>query len=112
MTTPPSRPTASAPSRPWACATSPRRPGRSTKGWVLAANIAADLAAWTRLIGLHDQEGLKDAEPQTLRYRLWHLPARLTAHARQRILKISPSWPWKDAFLTCWERLSALPAPA
>jgi hypothetical protein len=81
-------------------------------GRVLAASIAADLAAWTRLIGLHDQEGLKDAEPQTLRYRLWHLPARPTAHARQRTLKISPGWPWKEAFLICWNRLSALPAPA
>jgi len=36
-------------------------------GWVLAANIAADLAAWSRLLGLYDQEGLKDAEPGTFR---------------------------------------------
>jgi hypothetical protein len=81
-------------------------------GWVLAANIAADLAAWTRLLGLHDQEELKDAEPGTLRYRIWHIPARLARHARQRILKISPHWPWADAFLTCWQRLCALPAPS
>jgi Transposase DDE domain group 1 len=81
-------------------------------GWVLAANIAADLAAWTRLLGLHDQEELKDAEPGTLRYRIWHIPARLARHARQRILKISPDWPWADAFLTCWHRLCALPAPS
>ena len=39
-------------------------------GWVLAANIAADLVAWCRLLGLYDQEGLKDAEPDTLRYLL------------------------------------------
>ena len=81
-------------------------------GWVLAANIAADLAAWSRLLGLYDCEGLEDAEPDTLRYRLWHIPARLVRHARQRVLKISPDWPWKEAFLTCWQRLSALPAPA
>jgi hypothetical protein len=80
-------------------------------GWVIAANIAADLAAWTRLLGCHDDEDLRDADPDTLRYRIWHLPARLTHHARQRILKISPDWPWKDAFLTCWQRLCALPAP-
>ena len=36
-------------------------------GWVLAANIAADLSAWCRLLGLYDQEDLKDAEPDTLR---------------------------------------------
>ena len=81
-------------------------------GWVLAANIAADLAAWCRLLGLYDQDDLKDAEPGTLRYRLWALPARLACHARTRTLKISRTWPWKDAFLTCWQRLCALPAPA
>ena len=80
-------------------------------GWVLAANIAADLAAWCRLLGLHDQEDLKDAEPDTLRYRLLSLPARLVRHARARVLKISRTWPWKEAFVTCWQRLCALPAP-
>jgi hypothetical protein len=82
------------------------------RGWVLAANIAADLSAWCRLLGLYDQEDLKNAEPDTLRYRLWALPARLARHARQRVLKISRTWPWKDAFLACWQRLCALPAPA
>jgi hypothetical protein len=81
-------------------------------GWVLAANIAADLAAWTRLLGLYDCDDLKDAEPGTLRYRLLSLPARLVRHARARVLKISRTWPWKEAFLTCWQRLCALPAPA
>ena len=81
-------------------------------GWVLAANLAADLAAWCRLLGLYDQEDLKDAEPGTLRYRLLSLPARLVRHARARVLKISRTWPWKEAFLACWQRLCALPAPA
>jgi len=81
-------------------------------GWVLAANIAADLSAWCRLLGLYDCDDLKDAEPDTLRYRLLSLPARLVRHARARILKISRTWPWKDAFLACWRRLCALPAPA
>jgi hypothetical protein len=81
-------------------------------GWVVAANIAADLSAWCRLLGLYDCDDLKDAEPDTLRYRLWALPARLVRHARARVLKISRTWPWKDAFLACWKRLCALPAPA
>jgi hypothetical protein len=78
-------------------------------GWVLAANLAADLDAWTRLLGLHDIEDLANAEPGTLRYRLLHLPARLSRHARRRRLKISRDWAWRDAFLTCWKRLTALP---
>lgn len=77
-----------------------------------AANIAADLTAWTRLLGFHDQPDLRDAEPGTLRYRIWSIPARLVRHARRRILKISPDWPWQDAFITCWNRLCALPAPS
>jgi hypothetical protein len=81
-------------------------------GWVLAANIAADLPAWCRMLGLYDQEDLRDAEPDTLRCRLLSLPARLVRHARARVLKISRTWPWKDAFLACWQRLCALPAPA
>ena len=89
----------------------PSKTWQVNTGWILAANIAADLAAWTRLLGLYDDQDLKDAEPDTLRYRIWHIPARLANHARQRTLKISPGWPWKDAFLTCWQRLCTLPAP-
>ncbi|MGO8892484.1 MAG: transposase [Streptosporangiaceae bacterium] len=36
-------------------------------GWVIAANLAADLAAWTRLLGHCDDADLRDADPDTLR---------------------------------------------
>ena len=49
---------------------------------MLAANLAADLVAWCRLLGLYDCEDLKDAEPDTLRYRLLSLPARRSATPR------------------------------
>lgn len=81
------------------------------RGWVLAANIAGDITAWTRLLGLHDQPDLAHAEPETLRYRLLHLPATITTHAKQRTLKIAATWPYADAFVVCWQRLTALPAP-
>jgi Transposase DDE domain group 1 len=83
----------------------PSKTWQVNKGWVIAANIAADLAAWTRLLGHHDDPGLREANPDTLRYRVWHLPARLTRHARQRTLAISPDWPgW------CGQCAEALPA--
>lgn len=81
------------------------------RGWILAANIAADLAAWMRLLGLHDQPDLADAEPDTLRYRLLHLPAKLATHARRRVLSIPDTWPWASAFLLCWHRLGQLTQP-
>ncbi|MEU5306973.1 hypothetical protein ACH4YO_41260 [Streptomyces noursei] len=46
------------------------------RGWTLTANIAADLDAWVRLLALHDI-GLADAEPDTMRFRPYRLPARL-----------------------------------
>jgi hypothetical protein len=88
----------------------PSKSWRVNCGWVVAANIAADLQAWCRLLGLHDIADLKDAEPGTLRHRLWHVPGRLVRHARRRTLKISRDWRWKDAFVTCWQRISGLPA--
>lgn len=78
--------------------------------WVLAATIAADLDAWTRLLLLHDQPELSRAEPHTLRTKLYHLPARLTAHARRRTLHLDRTWPWATAFTTAMQRATQLPA--
>jgi hypothetical protein len=82
----------------------------ANRGWMLAANIATDLDAWLRLLTLHDTNDLADAEPDTMRFRLYHLPARLTDHARRRFLRIEATWPWAAAFTTCWQRLTTLPA--
>ncbi len=71
----------------------PSKSWQVNRGWVIAANIAADLTAWTRLLGLGDDPDLREADPDTLRYRIWHIPARLARHARERILKISPAGP-------------------
>ncbi|MER6291251.1 hypothetical protein [Streptomyces sviceus] len=37
------------------------------RGWMLAVNRASDLDAWVRLLALHDDEDLADAEPKTIR---------------------------------------------
>jgi hypothetical protein len=80
---------ASAPRRPWACANPPSKSWQVNCCWV----IAADLTAWTRLLGFCDDEELREANPDTLRYRVWHIPARLARHARKRVLKTSLDWP-------------------
>lgn len=61
--------------------------------WMLAANLAADLDAWLRLLALHDEPDLADAEPDIMRFRLYHLPARLSRHARCRWLRIETTSP-------------------
>ena len=57
-----------------------------SKTWLV--NCGWVLAAWCRLLGLYDCDDLKEAEPDTLRYRLWSLPAGLVRPA-QRTLKLS-----------------------
>ncbi len=82
------------------------------KAWLLAANMAADLLAYLQLLGLDEHDELAAAEPETLRATILHIPARLTSHARKRILKIEQTWPWAIAVVEAWERLGAIPAPA
>ena len=85
---------------------------RVNEAWVLAANLAAGLDAWLRLLTLHDQEDLAEAEPEGMRFRLYHVPARLARHARRRFLRLERTWPWAQAFTICWQRLTTLPALA
>ncbi|MBS2966634.1 IS1380 family transposase [Actinocrinis puniceicyclus] len=87
----------------------PLRGYARNQAWLLAANIASDLLAYLQLLGLHHDGDLARAEPQTLRATILHIPARLVHHARQRVLKIEATWPWAQAFQTCWTTLGALP---
>ncbi len=73
----------------------------------MARRIAATLIAWLQLIALDGD--LARAEPRTLRYRLLHAAARLTRGGRRQHLKIAATWPWADAFVTAWARVTALP---
>ncbi|MFD0507482.1 IS1380 family transposase [Streptomyces chiangmaiensis] len=88
----------------------PSKSWQVNEAWTLTANLAADLDAWLRLLTLHDTGELATAEPDTMRFRLYHLPARLAKHARRRWLRIETTWPWADAFTISWRRLGALPA--
>jgi hypothetical protein len=88
----------------------PSKSWQINTAWVLAATIATDLDAWTRLLLLHDQPELAAAEPETIRMKLYHLPARLTTHARRRTLHLDQSWPWAKAFTLAWGRTTDLAA--
>ena len=78
--------------------------------WLTAVAIAADLTAWLRLLALTGE--LAKAEPKALRYRLLHVPARLTHSARRRHLRLPASWPWTDDIVTAFAKIAAIPLPA
>ncbi len=72
------------------------------ESWILAANLAADLDTWLRLLGLRDQESLAGAEITAMRHRRYALPAR------RRTLRLAADWPWTEAFALCWHRIGAI----
>jgi hypothetical protein len=78
--------------------------------WLELALTGQDLLAWTQLLLLDGE--LAAAEPKRLRYRLLHVPARITRSARRTRLRIAQSWPWADQLATAFTRLHSLPRPA
>ena len=79
--------------------------------WVQVAALTADLTCWLQLLALHDTPALARAEPKLLRFRMLHVPARLTRGARRHRLRLPVTWPWADAICTAFTRINALPAP-
>ncbi len=78
--------------------------------WLMLTTIAADLTAWTRLLGcVGDAAGLAPCEPKALRYRFLHVPARLTNGQRRRRLKIPETWPWATAVVAVFANIAAIP---
>lgn len=75
-------------------------------GWTLAASIATDLLAWTRLLCLDND--LATAEPATLRYRLLHTAARIVKGQRRRTIKIPETWPWAHQLAAAFTAAFAL----
>jgi len=88
------------PSRQWAI----------NVAWTQAVALAANLLACFRHLALPEGE-LRDAAPKLLRYRLLHLPARLTRGQRKRWLHLRADWPWTDEVINTWRAVNALPAP-
>lgn len=91
----------------------PSREFAINQAWLALTMLAADLVAWTRLLALvGDAAVLAACEPKALRYRLLHVPARLTRGGRQRRLRIPTHWPWTAAIVAVFANIAAIPQPA
>lgn len=77
--------------------------------WLEISLIAQDLLTWTKALCLDGE--LAAAEPKRIRYRLLHVAARLTFHARQGLLRLDRTWRWATALAAAFARLAALPPP-
>jgi Transposase DDE domain group 1 len=75
--------------------------------WLELILAAQDLVCWAQVLLLDGP--LARAEPKALRYRLWHVAARVVRHARRVILRLQRSWPWAAALARAFARLRTLP---
>ena len=78
--------------------------------WLQIVRLAHDLIGWTQRRLLTGE--LAKAEPKRLRYRLLHLAARLSFHARTATLRLPGTWPWAPDLAAAFNRLATLTTPA
>ena len=75
--------------------------------WLELVLIGQDLIAWTQRLLISEGPAPR-WEPKRLRYRLLHVAARITRHARRTRVHLPRGWPWHHELVTGWQRLSAL----
>ncbi len=88
----------------------PFRDFEHNRVWLQLVRLAHDLIAWTQRLLLTGE--LAKAEPKRLRYRLLHLAARLSFHARTATLRLPGTWPWAPDLAAAFNRLATLTTPA
>jgi hypothetical protein len=77
--------------------------------WLEIVALAHDLIVWTQELTLQGE--LAKAEPKRLRYRLFHVAARLAFHGRKAKLHLQSTWPWASDLLAAFQKLKLLEAP-
>ena len=87
----------------------PSRDYKINHAWLQIAAVAADLTAWLGLLAL--DRDLANIEPKTLRFRMLHVPARLTNSGRRRRLRLPANWPWAAAIAAAFSRIMMIPTP-
>jgi hypothetical protein len=78
----------------------------ANRAWLAVVCFADALVRWFQLLCLSGP--LAVAEPKTLRWGLWHTPARLVHRARRRIVRILDGWPTAPALLDAYQRIALI----
>ena len=74
--------------------------------WVVLAGIAHNMVRWVCSLGLSITGTVVT---KTIRRRFISLPGRLTTRSRRAQLHLPTHWPWAAEWLSCFDRLIALP---
>jgi Transposase DDE domain group 1 len=87
----------------------PSREFKINQAWLQIVAIAADLTAWLRLLALTGEMAV--VEPKLLRFRMLHIPARLSRGGRRQRLRLPRHWPWAEQILQAFHRIMIIAAP-
>ena len=78
----------------------------ANRAWVAVVCFAADLVRWFQLLCLTG--ALAVAEPKTLRWNLWLVPARIVRRAGAEVVRILDGWPTAEQILAAYRRIAQL----
>lgn len=78
----------------------------ANKAWLFLVCLGADLVRWFQLLCLAGR--LAKAEPKTLRWQLWHTPARVVRRSRRTIVRILDGWPEANQLQRAYERIALI----
>ncbi len=78
----------------------------ANRNWLSLVCFAADLVRWFQLLCLNG--ALAVAEPKTLRWQLWHTPARIVRRSRRRIVRILEGWPSEATLLAAYRAIAVI----
>jgi Transposase DDE domain group 1 len=74
--------------------------------WLAVVCMADSLVRWFQQLCLTGT--LATAEPKTLRWAIWHTPARIVRRGRQHIVRILDSWPTATIVLEAYEHIDRI----
>jgi Transposase DDE domain group 1 len=74
--------------------------------WLAVACMADSVVRWFQQLCLSGP--LAAAEPKTLRWSLWHTPARIVRRARHQIVRILDNWPTATIVLDAYHRIELI----
>ena len=79
----------------------------ANRAWLTLVTWADTLVRWFQLLCLPTTR-LTNARPKTLRWTLWHTPARLIRHARKTIIRIPHTWPTAQLLHQAHQHIAAV----
>ncbi len=74
--------------------------------WLDVVCFADALVRWFQLLCLTGRYA--QAEPKTMRWAIWHTPARLVRHARQSVVRILHGWPTTGEILAAYRHIELI----